>query len=175
MLNLTEIDYPVYLSPVKKGLFCVYLAHQGFSAGGPVPTPPPYPNEGLISHFNALEGYNSELNLYGYLVSPSTPPEQLEVILNSQAPIPSDLMFYVADCYPEGNKSKFETRVIRIRVAVNNIADYKKIIDLYTVLVHTPYEIKEYYKEFLEEGDVGYTLRTPDNLAGEVLLKVTNG
>jgi predicted transcriptional regulator len=55
---------------------------------------------------------------------------------------------------------------------VNNIAEFKKVIDLSVKMVNNPNEIKQAYLGFIEAGDVGYTLRTVDSLQNEILLKV---
>jgi hypothetical protein len=170
-MNLTDLQYPVYISPVKHGLLSVYKPAIGFLAGGPLPTPTPYPNQRLLEYFKALIA-STNLNLEGYLVSNSVSPEELVKILNSQEQLPKDLRYYVADCYSDDNKLKYEFRHRWLRLEVNNIAEFKKVIDLSVKMVNNPNEIKQAYLGFIEAGDVGYTLRTVDSLQNEILLKV---
>jgi len=163
--NITDIKYPCYVQPKYDGFRGVYLpSEEGFrmvSREGKT-----FKNKGLPGHFKALLGV-SEYVLDGELYSHEVSFEELDSIITTEDKvIPKDLKFIVYDCIPlkdwenEVCTISYEDRLKTLRRILNNqVADYKKVIDVPNDICDTPKEVKDLYKKYLSEEYEGAMIK----------------
>ncbi len=164
--DITKVKYPIYIQPKLDGYRCVYKDGLLWSRKGK-----PFGNKNLPLHFKSLFE-TSDYVLDGELYVHGTSFNNLQTILNTEdAPLPATLKYVVYDCIPtkdwEAQKTKltYEMRLKNLREVLNNqIADYKKVIDIANDLVNTSGEAVELYKKYLKSGYEGAMLKAPDGL-----------
>lgn len=164
--DITKVKYPIYLQPKLDGYRCVYKGGLLYSRKGK-----PFGNKNLPLHFKSLFEVSDHV-LDGELYVHGISFNVLQTILNTEdAPLPATLKYVVYDCLPakdwEQQKTKvtYEVRLKNLREVLNNqIADYKKVIDIPNDLVNTSGEAVDLYKEYLKKGYEGAMLKAPDGL-----------
>lgn len=163
--NITNIKYPCYVQPKYDGFRAVYLPNKGqfkmVSREGIA-----FKNKGLPEHFKAILGV-SDYVLDGELYSHEVSFEELDSIITSEnKPIPKSLKYIVYDCIPVGDwekeecKTTYEDRLKTLRKVLNSqIADYKKIIDVPNDIADTAKQVKDLYKNYLNEEYEGAMIK----------------
>lgn len=158
--NLTDLQYPLYIQPKYDGYRCVYYNGKLYTRSGLE-----FPNVNLKTHFSTL--FNLEnVVLDGELYIEKTPFNELTKVLNADnAVIPINLKYFVYDCVPLQDWDKQKTsvtytdRLKLIRQTLNDLQDYKKIIDTPTDRVESAAEAIEIYKKYLKNGYEGCMLK----------------
>jgi len=170
LANVTNISYPTYITPKLDGFRCVCLPLGGqitlWSRSGKI-----FGNKQLISHFKALQNVK-DVVLDGELYSHELSFEKLVSVLTTEdAEIPKDLKFTVFDCIPLkdwNNKScklRYEQRLKLLRETLNDqVADYKKVVDIETTKVDNAKDLVDIYKKHLQSGFEGSIIRSIDGL-----------
>lgn len=166
--NLSNLKYPVLASPKMDGFRAVFWPKKGapqfFTRSGRV-----YENQKLMEHFSALEGVNQYV-LDGELYIHGETFNNISSILRTEdIDIPGNLKFIAFDCIPlkDWDKQKcaisYEERLKLLREVLNDqVADYKRVIDVATDKCNNPKEVKDLYKKYLDQGYEGLMLRNPD-------------
>jgi len=166
--NLSAIKYPVLASPKMDGFRAIYWPQRGASKfltrAGKV-----YENPKLLEHFKALEGMYKYV-LDGELYIHNENFNNIASTLTTEdAEIPKGLKYVVFDCIPikDWDKQKctipYEERLKILREVLNDqVADYKRIIDVATDKCNNAKEVKDLYKKYLNNNYEGLMLRNPD-------------
>lgn len=163
---ITQVKYPIFIQPKLDGFRCIYRDGSMWSRTGK-----PFENKNLALHFKSLFGTTNYV-LDGELYAHGTAFQNLTKTLTTEdAPIPATLKYIVYDCLHVTEwdnqicKKPYEERIKTLRKVLNNqIADFKKVIDIPNDLVQTSKEAIDIYKKYLQDGYEGAMLKAPDGL-----------
>jgi DNA ligase-1 len=161
--QLPNLKYPLYVQPKLDGFRAIYHNGVFYSRTGK-----PMPNVQLDSYFSCLEGLKNvvldgELYAHGVLFQ-----DLSKTLTNENKAISIQLKYNVYDAIPaldwlaQKSKLDYSDRLKLLRSVVNNVANYKKVIDVSTDLVEDASEVVEIYKKYLKQGYEGCMLKAPN-------------
>lgn len=163
LADITKLKYPYIIQPKYDGFRAIYRQGRFWTRGGLS-----IPNQFIPDYFQSLMGME-EWVLDGELYDPTITFQKLNSILTNETKslTGTKLKYIVYDCMKKTEwdaqvcKTEYQTRLKNVRKIVTTISDYKKVIDIGSDLVGSSLEVKNLYKQHLDNGFEGSMLKDP--------------
>jgi DNA ligase 1 len=175
--DITKLSYPRIVQPKLDGYRAIHKEGIFISRTGK-----PFGNSRIARFFEQLKSINDYV-FDGEMYAHGIGFNKLQTILNTHdGPLPYSLKYVVYDCIPLKDWEKqscnipYEERLKKARELINTyIANYKKIVDISSDLVHSSKEVVELYKEYLANGYEGAMIKDPNGKYYWKRVTVRNG